>query len=178
MPWTQPWTLGAGPDSGSPDTTPVSDGHLDLLPAGGGQVRHACALGEETERVDQALALAAGGHRVALICSGDPGVYAMAALIFERLEMGMPAHPNRHRSEVVVLPGVCAMHGAAALAGASLGHDFSQPSRLLIRTASNACFPQLVGGHRLLSGAAVTEADDGDPFRGSEDDPPPVALTR
>ena len=93
------------------------------LPAGG-QVRHAYALGEETERVDRALALAAGGHRVALICSGDPGVYAMAALVFERLEMKTPAHPDWRRSEIVVLPGVSAMHGAAALAGAPLGHDF------------------------------------------------------
>ena len=99
-------------------------GYLDLLPAGGGQVRHAYALGEETERVDRALALAAGGHRVALICSGDPGVYAMAALVFERLERETSARPGWRRSEIVVLPGVSAMHGAAALAGAPLGHDF------------------------------------------------------
>ncbi len=99
-------------------------GYLDLLPAGGGQIRHAYALGEETERVDRALALAAGGHQVALICSGDPGVYAMAALVFERLEMETSARPGWRRSEIVVLPGVSAMHGAAALAGAPLGHDF------------------------------------------------------
>ena len=99
-------------------------GYLDLLPAGGGQIRHAHALGEETERVDRALALAAGGHRVALICSGDPGVYAMATLVFERLERETSARPGWRRSEIVVLPGVSAMHGAAALAGAPLGHDF------------------------------------------------------
>ncbi len=97
-------------------------GYLDMLPAGGGQIRHAHALGEETERVDRALALAADGHRVALICSGDPGVYAMAALAFERLETA--TDPGWRRSEIVVLPGVSAMHGAAALAGAPLGHDF------------------------------------------------------
>ena len=97
-------------------------GYLDQVPASTGQVRHAHALGEETERVDQALALAADGHRVALVCSGDPGVYAMAALVFERLEAA--AHPHWRRSEIVVLPGVSAMHGAAALAGAPLGHDF------------------------------------------------------
>ena len=51
-------------------------GYLDQVPASTGQVRHAHALGEETERVDRALALAAEGHRVALVCSGDPGVYA------------------------------------------------------------------------------------------------------
>ena len=97
-------------------------GYLDMVPASGGQVRHAYALGEETDRVDQALALAAGGQRVALVCSGDPGVYAMAALVFERLELA--GDPGWRRSEVVVLPGVSAMHGAAALAGAPLGHDF------------------------------------------------------
>ena len=97
-------------------------GYLDMLPAGSDQVRYAYALGEETDRVDQALALAAGGHRVALVCSGDPGVYAMATLVFERLEMA--AYPGWRRSEIVVLPGVSAMHGAAALIGAPLGHDF------------------------------------------------------
>ena len=59
---------------------------------------------------------------MALVCSGDPGVYAMAALVFERMEAA--AHPGWRRSEIVVLPGVSAMHGAAALTGAPLGHDF------------------------------------------------------
>ena len=97
-------------------------GYLDMSPANAGQTRHPYALGEETERVDHALALAAGGNRVALVCSGDPGVYAMAALVFERMEAAV--RPDWRRSEVVVLPGVSAMHGAAALAGAPLGHDF------------------------------------------------------
>ena len=97
-------------------------GYLDMVPASADQVRHAHSLGEETERVDQALALAAEGHRVALICSGDPGVYAMAALVFERLEVS--EHASWKRSEIVVSPGVSAMHGAAAMAGAPLGHDF------------------------------------------------------
>ena len=46
----------------------------------------------------------------------------MAALVFERLERA--AQPSWRRSEIVVLPGVSAMHGAAAMAGAPLGHDF------------------------------------------------------
>ena len=97
-------------------------GYLDMVPANADQVRQAYALGEETERVDKALALAARGNRVALICSGDPGVYAMAALVFERLEV--TEDPSWRCSEIVVSPGVSAMHGAAALAGAPLGHDF------------------------------------------------------
>ena len=125
--------VGLGP--GTPEwRTPAADrairaathlvgyqGYLEHGAASGGQAA-AYALGEETDRVDQALALAAGGHRVALVCSGDPGVYAMAALVFERLELA--GDPSWRRSEVVVLPGVSAMHGAAALAGAPLGHDF------------------------------------------------------
>ena len=97
-------------------------GYLDMVPASADQVRHAYALGEEKERVDQALALAAEGCRVVLVCSGDPGVYAMASLVFERLDAA--THPGWRRSEIVVLPGVSAMHGAAALTGAPLGHDF------------------------------------------------------
>ena len=97
-------------------------GYLDMAPASPGQARYAYALGEETERADRALALAAGGERVVLICSGDPGVYAMASLVFERLDAA--THPSWRRSEIIVLPGVSAMHGAAALAGAPLGHDF------------------------------------------------------
>ena len=126
--------VGLGP--GTPDwRTPAAErvirdaahlvgyrGYLDQVPAVPGQARHDHGLGEETERVDRALALAAEGDRVALVCSGDPGVYAMAALVFERLEA--VGSPHLRRSEVVVLPGVSAMHGAAALAGAPLGHDF------------------------------------------------------
>ena len=106
-----------GRDAGGPVEGTGSQGR-----DAGGQLRHAYELGEEAERVDRALALAADGHRVALVCSGDPGVYAMAALVFERLESA--AHSGWRRSEIVVVPGVSAMHGAAALAGAPLGHDF------------------------------------------------------
>ena len=120
-------------------------GYLDQVPVSAGQVRHALALGEETERVDRALALAAEGHPVALVCSGDPGVYAMAALVFERLEAA--AHAHWRRSEIVVLPGVSAMHGAAALAGAPLGHDFCAIS------LSDLLTPWAVIEHRLRAAA-------------------------
>ena len=120
-------------------------GYLEQVPASAGQVRHAHALGEEPERVDRALALAAEGHPVALVCSGDPGVYAMAALVFERLEAA--AHPHWRRSEIVVLPGVSAMHGAAALAGAPLGHDFCAIS------LSDLLTPWAVIEHRLRAAA-------------------------
>ena len=98
-------------------------GYLDMLgPPSAHQITRPYGLGEETERVDEALSLAGEGHAVALICSGDPGVYAMASLVFERLEQRQSASWNR--VETIVLPGVSAMHGAAALSGAPLGHDF------------------------------------------------------
>ncbi|MFV2091668.1 MAG: precorrin-3B C(17)-methyltransferase [Hyphomicrobiales bacterium] len=96
--------------------------YLDLAgPVGIDQQRHDFALGEESARVAHALALAATGRRVALVCSGDPGVYALASLVFETIESGPAAH---RRIEIEVSPGISAMQGAAARAGAPLGHDF------------------------------------------------------
>lgn len=76
---------------------------------------------EELERARQALELAAGGRRVVVVSSGDPGVFAMAAALFEALEAG-PA--EWQALDIRVLPGITAMLAAAAAAGAPLGHDF------------------------------------------------------
>jgi len=84
--------------------------------------RHDFDLGEERERVQYALELAAHGRRVALVCSGDPGIYAMASLVFEELELAGRA--DWQRVAVDVVSGTSAMQAAAALAGAPLGHDF------------------------------------------------------
>jgi len=99
-------------------------GYLELLDAKPwhGAARHAFALGEEEARARRALDLAAAGRRVALVSSGDPGIYAMAALVFELLERGEDA--AWQRIAVVVSPGVSALQAAAARAGAPLGHDF------------------------------------------------------
>lgn len=75
----------------------------------------------ELERAAQALRLAADGHRVVIVSSGDPGVFAMAAALFEALESG-PTHWRNLRIDV--LPGITAMLAASARAGAPLGHDF------------------------------------------------------
>ena len=69
----------------------------------------------------RALDLAAAGRHVALISSGDPGIYAMAALVLELLERG---DPEWQRVAIMVSPGVSALQAAAARAGAPLGHDF------------------------------------------------------
>lgn len=75
----------------------------------------------EIDRSQHALDLAAQGKRVVVVSSGDPGVFAMAAAVFEALEAG----PEAWRAiEIRVLPGITAMLAAAAAAGAPLGHDF------------------------------------------------------
>ena len=88
---------------------------------------HRFELGQEEKRVRHALNLAAQGKTVALISSGDPGIYAMATLVFEMLER-TDAEPDQHsewrRIRVVSTPGITAMQAAGALAGAPLGHDF------------------------------------------------------
>ncbi len=87
-----------------------------------GKPRHGSELGEEEARVRIALDLAAEGKSVALVCSGDPGIYALATLAFELLERGGRA--DWTRLEVTVAPGISALQAAAARAGAPLGHDF------------------------------------------------------
>ena len=87
-----------------------------------GKTRHEYSLGEEETRVRAALDLAAGGREVALVSSGDPGIYAMATLAYELID-----RENRsdwRRVDVVTAPGISALQAAAARAGAPLGHDF------------------------------------------------------
>jgi precorrin-3B C17-methyltransferase len=82
---------------------------------------HASGNGDELQRAKHALELAAGGARVAVVSGGDPGVFAMAAAVFEAVELG----PAAWRAlDVGVLPGVTAMLAAAARLGAPLGNDF------------------------------------------------------
>jgi cobalt-precorrin 5A hydrolase/precorrin-3B C17-methyltransferase len=99
-------------------------GYLELLGAPRRPVIrcHAFALGEEVSRARAALNLAAGGSRVALISSGDAGIYAMAALVVELLEREERA--DWSRVALTVSPGISALQAAAARAGAPLGHDF------------------------------------------------------
>ncbi|MFO1175938.1 MAG: precorrin-3B C(17)-methyltransferase [Paracoccaceae bacterium] len=74
----------------------------------------------ELDRANHALDMAAEGRRVVVVSSGDPGVFAMAAAVFEALE----ARPDPDRFDIEVLPGITAMLAAAARLGAPLGHDF------------------------------------------------------
>ena len=85
-----------------------------------GQRAHASDNRVELDRARLALTLAAEGHAVAVVSGGDPGVFAMAAAMFEAIE----AKPEWRALDVVVAPGVSAMQAAAARLGAPLGHDF------------------------------------------------------
>ena len=83
----------------------------------GGELRGS-PIGAEAERARQALELAAAGRQVALVSSGDAGVYGMASLVLEMAEQAPGV-------EVEIVPGVTAALSAAALLGAPLGHDFA-----------------------------------------------------
>lgn len=97
--------------------------YIDLLGAlADGKTRHDYMLGDETERVEKSIALAASGKNVALVCSGDAGIYAMATLVFECLDAVYAELEDRF--EIKVVPGISALQAAAARSGAPLGHDF------------------------------------------------------
>ena len=102
--------------------------YIDLLgPLAFGKERSDFPLGGEEARCRYALEQAGKGKNVALICSGDAGIYAMGALVFELLDRDVDAlgvSDAAKRVEVQCTPGVSALQGAAARAGAPLGHDF------------------------------------------------------
>lgn len=83
-------------------------GHKELL---------STPMKKEQERCEMALALADEGKTVAMVCSGDPGVYGMAGLCYE-------LSPRWPQVELEVVPGITAACGGAAVLGAPLMHDF------------------------------------------------------
>jgi precorrin-3B C17-methyltransferase len=84
------------------------------------QRAHASDNRVELSRARLALRLAGEGRTVAVVSGGDPGVFAMAAAVFEAVE----EKPEWLALEIAVMPGVSAMQAAAARLGAPLGHDF------------------------------------------------------
>jgi precorrin-3B C17-methyltransferase len=96
--------------------------YLDRIPEiVAGQVRHASDNRVEIDRARHALTLAAEGRKVAVVSGGDPGVFAMAAAVFEAVENG---DPGWRELDIHVEPGITAMLAAAAEVGAPLGADF------------------------------------------------------
>ena len=95
--------------------------YLDRAPVREGQSRHPSDNRQEASRACAALERAAAGKNVALVCGGDPGVFAMAATVCEQIDSG----PAVWRAlDVEIVPGITAMLAVAARVGAPLGHDF------------------------------------------------------
>lgn len=125
------WVVGLGPGDPdlltyqarkileSVDTVVGYSGYLRALaPLGLRAELAAFPLGEEPQRAARALELASAGKQVALVSSGDAGVYGMASVLLE-LASEQPEVP------IAIVPGVTAATAAAALLGAPLGHDFA-----------------------------------------------------
>jgi precorrin-3B C17-methyltransferase len=95
--------------------------YVARVPVRPGQTRLASDNRVEIARAIEALRRAAAGRKVAVVSGGDPGIFAMAAAVFEAVENGDPAW---RALDIEVLPGISAMQAAAARLGAPLGHDF------------------------------------------------------
>jgi precorrin-3B C17-methyltransferase len=101
------------------------DSYLRLVPAElrANHTLHSSDNGAELARARAALSLAEAGRRVAVVSSGDPGVFAMAATVFEA-QSEADAPPSWRRIDVRIVPGITAALATAARAGAPLGHDW------------------------------------------------------
>ncbi|MFI5539236.1 precorrin-3B C(17)-methyltransferase [Nocardia sp. NPDC051900] len=97
--------------------------YLNRVPERPGQRRHPSDNRVESERAAMALDLAKRGARVAVVSSGDPGVFAMAAAVLEE-----SADPQWRAVPVRVLPGLTAANAVASRVGAPLGHDYAMIS--------------------------------------------------
>ncbi|MEV0974630.1 precorrin-2 C(20)-methyltransferase [Microtetraspora glauca] len=93
--------------------------YLDRVPPNPRQRRHPTDNRVEAERAAHALELAAAGSRVAVVSSGDPGVFAMASAVLEAA-----AEPRFAGVAVRIVPGLTAAQAVASRAGAPLGHDY------------------------------------------------------
>ncbi|MGI9461722.1 MAG: cobalamin biosynthesis protein [Alphaproteobacteria bacterium] len=93
-----------------------------------GKKIHHRPLGKETKRASLALDLALSGKKVALLASGDAGVYALASLILEILDTRKQNNPKDKKLSslpISISPGISAFQALAAKLGAPAGNDFS-----------------------------------------------------
>ncbi|WP_283137633.1 precorrin-2 C(20)-methyltransferase [Rhizohabitans arisaemae] len=93
--------------------------YLDRVPPNPRQRRYPTDNRVEAERAAHALELAAAGSRVAVVSSGDPGVFAMASAVLEAA-----CEPRFTAVPVHIVPGLTAAQAVAGRAGAPLGHDY------------------------------------------------------
>ncbi|MFF0308937.1 precorrin-2 C(20)-methyltransferase [Streptosporangium sp. NPDC004379] len=113
----RPWLTPEAQDALATATDLVGYGpYVDRVEPNPRQRRHRTDNRVEAERARHALELAGEGRRVAVVSSGDPGVFAMASAVLEAAA-GFPDVPVR------VVPGLTAAQAVAARAGAPLGHD-------------------------------------------------------
>jgi precorrin-2 C20-methyltransferase/precorrin-3B C17-methyltransferase len=94
--------------------------YVDRVPRNPRQQRHGSDNREEAQRAEFALDLALSGRRVAVVSSGDPGVFAMASVVLE----AAAGHDRFADLPVHVVPGITAAQAVASQAGAPLGHDY------------------------------------------------------
>ncbi|WP_067483568.1 precorrin-2 C(20)-methyltransferase [Actinomadura hibisca] len=118
--------------------------YLDRVPPNARQRRHPSGNTVESERAVHALELAEQGRRVAVVSSGDPGVFAMATAVLE-----VAAEERWRHVPVRVLPGLTAAHAVASRIGAPLGHDYC------VLSLSDRLKPWDVIADRLAAAAAA-----------------------
>jgi precorrin-2 C20-methyltransferase / precorrin-3B C17-methyltransferase len=94
--------------------------YVDRVAVNPRQRRHGSDNRVEAQRAEFALSLAVDGRRVAVVSSGDPGVFAMASVVLE----AAAADERFAGVPVAVVPGITAAQAVASLAGAPLGHDY------------------------------------------------------
>ncbi|OBI40393.1 ATP-binding protein [Mycobacterium kyorinense] len=92
--------------------------YLERIPVRNGQRRHPSDNTDEPARAQLACALAEQGRAVAVVSSGDPGVFAMATAVLEEAKQ-WPNVPVR------VIPAMTAAQAVASRVGAPLGHDYA-----------------------------------------------------
>jgi precorrin-2 C20-methyltransferase/precorrin-3B C17-methyltransferase len=118
--------------------------YVDRVARNPRQQRHGSDNTEEAQRAEFALDLALRGRRVAVVSSGDPGVFAMASVVLEAAAgderfAAVPVH---------VVPGITAAQAVASQAGAPLGHDY------VVLSLSDRLKPWDVIARRLQAAAA------------------------
>jgi precorrin-2 C20-methyltransferase / precorrin-3B C17-methyltransferase len=119
--------------------------YVDRVPPNPRQRRHGSDNRVEAKRAEFALDLALRGRRVAVVSSGDPGVFAMATAVLE----AAAADQRFAAVPVDVIPGLTAAQAVASQAGAPLGHDY------VMLSLSDNLKPWEIIARRLAAAAAA-----------------------
>ena len=118
--------------------------YVDRVPRNPRQQRHGSDNRAEAQRAGFALDLALQGRRVAVVSSGDPGVFAMASVVLEVAA----SHERFADVPVEIVPGITAAQAVASQAGAPLGHDY------VVLSLSDRLKPWQVIARRIEAAAA------------------------